>query len=386
MLDVSEKRTQKLGQLPLKMWRIAALLCLWVFLAATAGAEEIPQITPEMFLQPAPYQAAVVIDAGDLGQYRVAPDTETYQIPADVTIRKELVQLLNAFQSELGQPVLLLAGYHSAQHQIYRWAKWVEAHPTARQALNTRGYKTWRTWTEMSQRLESACSLVSKHQIGDAVSFHWEGLTLKTDAARARFTERLRKLGGNRYYTDEERAQFKIPAGNNALFKVISYQRGENINVNNPLGTAYFHIEYQPSPMPPTPNAADIGKRIDDTTSTHQHLYRNGDILYINVEDYYYIAKVMTDTHISDSEVEVWLFVDDIRKKVGTEVLITHIYSKRERPPQGWGKKIAVEYFDGEKWHHSWNVKMFEDHYQLPEPSKRKLAFDQVRLPKPKPK
>ena len=105
------------------------LLCLCMFHAVSASAHEIPEITPEMFFQPLPYRADVVLDAGNLGRYSFSEDTDTHQLPEEVTIRRELLKLLNDFQAELDQPLLLISGYRSPQHQIYLWAKWFEKHP-----------------------------------------------------------------------------------------------------------------------------------------------------------------------------------------------------------------------------------------------------------------
>lgn len=367
---------------------LALLLCLCLLQAISVYAHEIPKITPEMFFQPIPYRADVILDAGNLGRYRFSEDADTHQLPDDVTIRRELLELLNDFQKELDQPLLFISGYRSAQHQIYLWAKWLEKYPATRRALNSRRYESWKRWTAMSQRLEDVFRLSSKHQTGDAVSFYWEGLTDASAAERARFAERIRKLGGSRRYTSKEREQFNIPADDNALFKVTSYRQGEDVNIDNPLGQAYFHVEYQPSTVPVIPDAADIGKPIDGSEpAQHQHSYEKGDILLIAEEDYYYLAEVMEDAHATDTKIEIWIFVNEIRKELGTEVPITKVFEKRERPEEGWGKKeVALEYRNGKRWRFDWNVKMFSDHYRLTDAGERRLEFNQVRIPIPEPR
>ena len=356
--------------------------------ATTGHTHEIPEITPEMFFQPLPYRADVVLDAGNLGRYRFSEDTDTHQLPDDVTIRQELLKLLNAFQEELDQPLLLISGYRSAQHQIYLWAKSLQEHPATRRALNSRNYKSWEKWTTRSQSLKDVQRLASKHQTGDAVSFYWEGLTDASATERARLTERIRKLGGNRRYTLKEREKFNIPADDNARFKVTSYRRGEDANIDNPSGRAYFHVEYQPSAVPEIPDAADIGKRVDGSEpEQHQHPYEKDDILLIKEEDAYYLGRVMENAHTTDTKVKIWIFVDEIRKELGTEVSIAKVFEKRERPKEGWGKKeVAVEYRNGKRWRFDWNAKVFSDHYRLTDPTERRLEFNQVRFPIPQPR
>lgn len=365
---------------------LSLLLCLCMLQATTGVAHEIPEITPEMFFQPIPYRADVVLDAGNLGRYSFSEDTDTHQLPDDVTIRRELLELLNAFQKELDQPLLLISGYRSEQHQIYLWAKWLQEHPATRRALNSRNYKSWEKWTTRSQSLKDDVQrLASKHQTGDAVSFYWEGLTDASAAERARLTERIRKLGGTRRYTLDEREQFNIPADDNARFKVTSYRQGEDTNIDNPSGRAYFHVEYQPSTVPEIPDAADIGKRVErPKPEQHQHPYEKGDILLIAEEDYYYLGRVMEDVHTTDTKIKIWIFVDEIRKELGTEVPITKIFRKWERPKEGWGKKeIALEYRNGKRWRFDWHAKVFSDHYRLTNTTERRLEFNQVRIPIP---
>ena len=364
---------------------LSLLLCLCMLQATPVRAHEIPEITPEMFFQPLPYRADVVLDAGNLGRYRFSEDTDTHQVPDDVTIRPELLELLNAFQKELDRPLLLISGYRSAQHQIYLWAKWLQEHPTTRRALNSRDYKSWKKWTTMSQSLKDVYRLASKHQTGDAVSFYWDELKDAPAAERARFAERIRKLGGSHRYTLDEREQFNIPANDNARFKVTSYRRGEDTNIDNPKGRAYFHVEYQPSAVPEIPDAADIGKRVGDSEpEQHQYPYEKDDILLIAVEDYYYLGRVMEDAHATDTKIEIWIFVDEIRKELGTEVPIAKVFRKRERPKEGWGKKeVALEYRNGKRWQFDWNAKVFSDHYRLTDAPERRLEFNQVRIPIP---
>ena len=347
--------------------------------ATPRHSHKISEITPAMFFQPLPYRVDVVLDAGDLGRYRFLEDTDTHRVPETVTIRRELVKLLNALQIEFEHPILLISGYRSEKHQIYLWAKWLEEKPAKRKALNNRGYNNWGKWVAQSQRMEGWYPLASKHQTGDAVRFYWRGLAFDKEKGE-RLTERIRELGGGRRYTAREREKFNISAGDNALFKVTAYPEGTDVNLENPLGRACFHVEYQPSLAPEIPEASRIGRRVD-SPPVHRHTYQKGDIVFVQVEDHYYLGKVMEDVHATDTRLEAWLFVDAIRKELGTEVPVKRVSGKREEPKEGWGKKVvALEYLDGKTWKFSWDVEKFDDHYRLQLGNrKHRLEFDEVR-------
>ena len=344
-------------------------------------SHKISEITPEMFFQPLPYRADVVLDVGDLGRYRFSEDTDTHSVPKTVTIRRELVKLLNALQIEFEHPILLISGDRSEQHQIYLWAKWLAENPAKRRALNSRGYNTWVRWIAQSQRIDGCPPLASKHQTGDAVRFYWSGLAFEKEKGR-QLTERIRDLGGSRRYTASERERFDIPVGDNALFKVTAYRKGTDVSLENPSGRAYFHVEYQASRVPERPPASRIGRRIDTSVPAHRHVYETDDIVLVKAEDHLYLARVMADVHTTDTEIELWLYVDDIRRKLGTEIPVRRVSGKREKPKEGWGKKkIALEYLDKETWVFSWDVEVFANYYQAPATGnqKRRLEFDEVR-------
>ena len=342
-------------------------------------SHKIPEITPEMFFQPLLYRADVVLDAGDLGRYRFLEDTDTHRVPETVTIRRRLVKLLNELQIEFEHPIQLIAGYRSEQHQIYLWAKWLEENPSKRKVLNNRDYDSWARWVAQSQRMEGWHPLASKHQTGDAVRFYWRGLAFDKKKGE-RLTERIRELGGSRRYTARERKKFNISTGDNALFKVTAYPEGTDVSLENPLGRACFHIEYQPSLAPEIPAPSRIGRRIDSSPA-HRHIYQKGDIVFIEVEDHHYLGEVMEDVHETDTRLEAWLFVDTIRKALGTEISVKRVSHKRQKPKKGWGKeKVALEYLHGDTWEFSWDVERFADHYRLQLDSReRRLEFDEVR-------
>ena len=341
-------------------------------------------IVSGMFFRPYPHRADIVIDAGDLGRYRFSEDTELRRIPRDVRIRRELVQLLNDVEEEVGRPVQILSGYRSEQHQIYLWAKWLKDNYAKVRALNRENHRTWAAWIEASQELRGCPPLATKHQTGDAVTFYWKTLSLDSRRIRKERTELIRELGGEEQYSARDRREFNIPRGDNALFEVTAYAEDDNISLDNPQGYPCFHVVYRPSDPPRAPRSRDVGvPERDDRRDTTPRTYKKGDILLIAVDKYYYLGEVMEDTHRRDRTVKVWFFVEEIRDELRDEVSIDEVSGVRPKPEAGWGKaKVILEYYNGKEWKHAEDVLVFRDYYRLPHPVRgaRRLEFDQVRL------
>ena len=229
--------------------------------AGTAPTEMplgVQPVTPMMFFQPLLARDDVIIDAGALGRYRFSKDTAPPDVPLHL-IRQELVDLLNALQGIFKQPMRITSGYRSKQNQIYLWAQWLAEHPEQVAALNRQAHLNWEAWCHASQALPGCPPLQSKHQTGEAVKFYWETLTLDSEAQRGSLTEQIRKAGGTRDYTPEERQRFGIPAADNYLLAVTAYPPGEPGNTENPAGHAAFHVVYRPSATPAMPNIERIG-------------------------------------------------------------------------------------------------------------------------------
>lgn len=347
-----------------------------------AQSETFPEILPEMFFRPYPYGADIVIDAGSLGRYRFSEDT--YRgVQVGVRIRRELVMLLNDVQKTLEHRILIVSGYRSEQHQIYLWATWLKDNPAV-SALNRENYPTWKAWIDASQELPGCPPLATKHQNGDAVSFYWKGLDLDSREKRELLTQAIQGLGGEEKYSERDRRRFNIPAGDTARFEVTAYPKGDDVNIDNPDGLAYFKVIYRRSETPAAPRSDNVGTRehTDNSDSTTRN-YRHGDIVRVRVDEHEYLARVMEDTRSRTREVEVWFWVDDIRKKVGDTVSIRDITMRREKPEAGWGKKaVTLEYLTRTGWKYSMDVLVYRDKYVLPRTveGERELEFSQVRF------
>ena len=346
-------------------------------------SETFSEIIPEMLFRPYPYSVDIVIDAGPLGRYRFSEDTELRRIPRDVRIRQELVTLLNDVQKTLEHRLLIVSGYRSEQHQIYLWATWLKDNHAVRE-LNRENYRTWEAWIDASQELPGCPPLATKHQTGNAVSFYWKGLDLDSREKRELLSQAIQGLGGEEKYSERDRQRFNIPAGDNARFEVTAYPKGDDVNIDNPDGLAYFQVIYRLSETPAAPRSDNVGtrERSDNSDRTTRN-YRRKDIVRVLVDEHEYLATVMEDTRSRTREVKVWFEVDEIRAKVGDTVSIRDITRCREEPEAGWGKKaVALEYLTRTGWKHSRNVLVYRDKYLLPETveGERELEFSQVRF------
>ena len=370
---------------------LMALLCLNLLLSSCAHTDsvnkELPSIVPQMFFHPLPLRDDVIINAGKLGRYRFSEDTYTSDASRDIRIRPELVDLLNELQAIFKHPMLITSGYRSQQHQIYLWAKWLGDRPAEVRALNEKNYTTWAEWVNASQDLPGCPSLQSKHQTGDAVNFYWSTLDFDSDKQRKLLTGLIREAGGTRDYTPEERMQFGIPDDNNYLLEVTGYPLADDINRDNVSRRSYFHVVYRPSEVPAMPSIDRIGRYLSPDAE-EKYLYTRGEILLIEDDAYGYFAEVTKDTQLN-TEISVRFFTKEIRKKLGDNVSINAVITKREKPENGWGtQKVSLEYFDGKTWGFFKDVTVFEDHYLLPESvsGERKVPFNKVRIPLSQPK
>ncbi len=387
---ITYNRIQRHKQLHIS---VLVLLCLQLPFLSCAHTDpvnkELPTIIPEMFFHPLPLRDDVIINAGELGRYRFSEDTtRTYDASRDISIRPELVDLLNELQAIFKHPMLITSGYRSQQHQIYLWAKWLGDRPEKVRALNKKNYATWAEWVNASQDMPGCPSLRSKHQTGDAVNFYRATLDFDSVKQRKLLIGLIREAGGTRDYTPEERIQFGIPDDDNYLLGVIGHPSNEDIKEDEAPQRAYFHVVYRHSASPTMPNIDRIGKRLTPDKED-KNLYTRGEILLIEDGAYGYFAEVMKDTQLNDSEVTVRFFVKEIAKKLGDKISINAVVTKREKPENGWGtQKDLLQYFNGKTWILSKDASVFEDHYLLPKSvnSERKIFLNKVRIPDFQPK
>lgn len=225
-------------------------------------AVAVAPIIPEMFFQPQPLREDVIIDAGTLGKYRFSEDTDPPDVPPHI-VRQELVDLLNALQRVFKQPMLITSGYHSKQHQVYLWAKWLSEHSEHIAELNRQEHPTWKAWVQASQELPNCPQLQSKHRTGEAVDFYWETLDFNTVEQREQLTQQILETGGTRDYTPEEQQRFKIPDDDNYLFAVTAHPE----NAAALSERDYFRVVYRPSPAPTIPRIDQIGTLLPPSES-----------------------------------------------------------------------------------------------------------------------
>ena len=385
-----QNQIHRYKRLPISVLVLFCLQPLFLGCAHTDSADmELPPIVPQMFFQPLPLRDDVIINAGELGRYSFSEDTaHIYDAAQHIRIRPELVDLLNELQAIFKHPMLITSGYRSQQHQIYLWAKWLGDRPEKVHALNKKNYPTWTDWVNASQDLLGCPSLRSKHQTGDAVNFYWKTLDFDSEKQRKLLTGLIREAGGTRNYTPKEREQFGVPDDDNYLLEVTGYPLEDDIKQDNVSGRSYFHVMYRPSEVPAMPSIDRIGTRLSPDEE-EKYLYTRGEILLIEADSYGYFAEVTADTHLNDSDISVRFFDKEIGKKLGNNVSISAIVTKREKPENGWGtQKVLLQYFDGKTWILSKDAKTFEDYYLLPESvnGERKVPFNKVRIPSFKPK
>ncbi len=182
------------------------------------------------------------------------------------------------------------------------------------------------------------------------MDFYWQGLDFQTEAKRDAMVALINAIGGLRKYSEAEREKYNIPEGNNNIFRVIGYMPGERASLFNPWGYSYFHVEYQPSEMPPKSDFSNIGKKLSSVEDA-EFVYKKDEIILIEDKDSLYIAKVIEDSPINDLEVRIYIMCDEIRQKLGDRVPKSKIFTRRTYPINGWGtRKVILEYFHNGDW------------------------------------
>ena len=109
------------------------------------------------------------------------------------------------------------------------------------------------------------------------------------------------------------------------------------------------------------------------------------EIVLIADEDSMYLARVTAPYTEKDSRIQVYVFNDSVREKVGYWISRSQMLATREEPPGGWGtRQVALQYFWNDAWVYAENVTEFEDHYLVPiNNEKRKVSLKEVRFPIP---
>lgn len=110
------------------------------------------------------------------------------------------------------------------------------------------------------------------------------------------------------------------------------------------------------------------------------------EIILIEDDDFMYLAKVLKKYSESDTHIQVYIFNDTIRKKIGDLIPNNKLAAKRTEPKNGWGSsQLALQYYWNEEWVYSENVVEFEDYYIVPieDGEDREIKLKHIRFPIP---
>ena len=109
------------------------------------------------------------------------------------------------------------------------------------------------------------------------------------------------------------------------------------------------------------------------------------EIVLIGDGDYMYLARVTAPYTEKDSQIQMYVFNDPVREKVGAWISRSQMLATREKPPGGWGtRQVALQYLQNDAWVYAEDVTEFEDHYLVPvDNEKRKVNLKDVRFPIP---
>lgn len=350
---------------------------------AQTGKTRIIPITSEDFIKPIWHSKDAIVNAGNIGRYKFSIDTGELAIPDNVKIRPELIKLLNDLQKEFNTSMIIMSGYRSQEQDIYLWANWLSDNTKYIKMLNEKGLKDWDEWVNNSVELSKIFPICSKHQTGDAVDFYWKDLDFKTEKKRDLMIALINELAGSRKYTGEDRNMFAIPKDDDNLLKVVAYMPNEVVSILNPKGVCYFHVEYQPSPIPQKPSVEVIGKKMTDQEELAL-LYKNGEYVLIEYDDFLYPARIMADSGVDALDVDLYIFCDQIRKELGDRISKNYIHARRAEPEEGWGKtKVMIEYLKDEEWESAMDVLEYEDYFLVPDDNQGQftIPIKDVRFP-----
>ncbi len=110
------------------------------------------------------------------------------------------------------------------------------------------------------------------------------------------------------------------------------------------------------------------------------------EIILIEDDDFMYLAKVLKEYSESDTHIQVYIFNDTIRKKIGDLIPNNKLAAKRTEPSNGWGtRQIALQYYWNGEWVYTENVVEFEDYYLIPieDGKDREIKLKHIRFPIP---
>ena len=353
------------------------LFCLNIFMNPGSFAMDVPDVLiidgvsfsraeKEGFLRTTPIQPDIILNAGELGYYRFTDDQNLLTEADLIKIRPELLDLIRALRQEPGNSFQInsfqiIDGLRTPQHNIYRWAAWLNEHPRQLKMLNARGYQSWAEWIAASQTIPGSVSLQSKHQTGDAAEITWDGLETTTERHRDLIAHLITELGGK--------------SKGDSLFKTIAVENE---------GKPAFRIVYQPSEVPPLPAPHQIGTQFFDS----EHIVYIKGSAEGETSTYAYLAQLIDPLAEPAETVTVYIFNEEIHKKLGDTIPATFILAERTMPADGWGtSQVMLSFYRNDAWIHTLEATVFEDYYLLPERLKneplqgpRRVGLGEIRV------
>ena len=112
--------------------------------------------------------------------------------------------------------------------------------------------------------------------------------------------------------------------------------------------------------------------------------YKEESVIFIESDDYLYLARITEDTEPDAKKVPVHIFVEHLQEKIGDTISTDKVWKKREMPPGGWGtRSVAAEYLKNAEWIFVWDVREMEDHYLVAiegEDEKHRIELTEVRF------
>ena len=117
--------------------------------------------------------------------------------------------------------------------------------------------------------------------------------------------------------------------------------------------------------------------------------YNTGDTVYIKDGSHMYFAQVTGKLIANSQTVDVKIFNEALRQKLGDTVPATAIVGRRTEPPRGWGiHEIMLSFYREGEWTFTTEAVVFENYYLLPEhingeplTGTRQAHFGEVRVP-----
>ena len=138
----------------------------------------------------------------------------------------------------------------------------------------------------------------------------------------------------------------------------------------------------------------ELPKRPTPNTKKSAPIFDSERIVYIKggaegeTSTYAYLAQLIDPLAEPAETVAVYIFNEELRKKLGDTIPATFILAGRTMPADGWGTSQAMlSFYRNDAWIHTLEATVFEDYYLLPERLKneplqgpRKVGLGEIRV------